>query len=265
MTADADLVAGGYDAVYGAYPNSPTLRRIWREGLGASFQAEHLDQLSFVTPAELGRLEDELALEPGATLLDLGCGTGGPGLWMAARAEVHLIGVDVSPVAVAHATERADRLGLGASAAFRVASLERTDLENEMADAALSIDALQYVADKLGALREAARLLRPAGRIALTAFELDPERAASLPIYGSDPAPDLRPLLEQAGFEVETYAETDGWLDRVTRTFEAVREARDQLAAELGPTAIAALLSEAQVALEARPYRRRVLATGRRE
>jgi ubiquinone/menaquinone biosynthesis C-methylase UbiE len=262
--ADPDLVAAGYDALYGAYPHSPTLQRIWRERVQGSTESEHLDQISFVTLAELRQLADELTISPGATLLDLGCGTGGPGLWIAAHARARMIGVDISPVAVAQATARAEKLGLGGSSTFRIASLEQTGLDDRVADAVVSVDALQYAPNKLAALREAARLLRPGGRIGLTAFELDPERAASLPVYGTDPAPDLRPLLEQAGFTVETYEETGGWLERVTTAFEAVLEAREQLADELGRDAVRVLISEAQVALAARAYRRRVLATALR-
>jgi ubiquinone/menaquinone biosynthesis C-methylase UbiE len=259
-----DLVAAGYDALYSAYPHSPTLQRIWREGVQGSSDSEHLDQISFVTIAELRQLADELTISPATTLVDLGCGTGGPGLWIAAHARARMIGVDISPVAVAGATERAEKLGLGGSATFHVASLEQTGLDEGVADAVVSIDALQYAPNKLAALREAARLLRPGGRIALTAFELDPQCAASLPVYGTDPASDLRPLLEQAGFTVENYEETGSWLERVTTTFETVLEARDQLAAELGHDAARVLISEAYVALTARAYKRRVLASALR-
>ena len=262
--ADPDLVAAGYDAVYAAYPHSPTLQRIWHERAQGPDASARLDQLSFVTVAELRRLTDELALPPGATLLDLGCGSGGPGLWIAGHAEARLLGVDISPVAVAQAAERAETLGLRGSATFSAASLEQTALDDGIADAAVSIDVLQYVPDKLAAMRETARLLRPPGRITLTAFELDPDGASSLPVFGIDPVADLRIPLKDAGFTIETYEETSGWRTRVTRTFEAVLAAHDQLAVELGPIATQALVSEADVALKTTAYRRRVLATARR-
>jgi ubiquinone/menaquinone biosynthesis C-methylase UbiE len=258
---DAELIVAGYDAVYRAYPGSPTLERIWREGTHQS-GSEDLQQISFITAAELRQISDGLAIPHGATLLDLGCGTGGPGLWIAAQSGAHLLGLDISRVAVERAAERAERLG--SAALFRVGRLERTGLDDESVDAAISIDALQYAPDKAAVLREAARVLRPGARVGLTTFELDPERAAPLPIYGSDPAPDLRPMFERAGFAIEYYAETAGWRERVTRIFEAVLAARDKLAAELGPAASTALVSEANVALSARIYTRRVLAIARR-
>jgi SAM-dependent methyltransferase len=261
VRADAELIAAGYDALYEAYPGSPTLERIWREGTQDSTN-EQLDQISFVTVAELRRLVDGLAIGPGATLLDLGCGMGGPGLYVAAATQANLIGIDISSVAVARASERAETTGNPAR--FRIASLEQTGLDENIADAAISIDALQYAPSKRAALREVARVLHPGARIGFTTFELDPERASPLPVYGEDPVDDLRPLLEQAGFSVEIYAETSGWHGRVTRIFDAVQAAQHQLVIELGSAAAAALVSEANVALKANIYRRRVLAVAQR-
>jgi cyclopropane fatty-acyl-phospholipid synthase-like methyltransferase len=263
VMADAELVAAGYDALYSAYPHSPTLQRIWREGVQGS-ESQHLDHLGFVTIAELRALARELRISPSATLVDLGCGAGGPGLWIAARAGAQMIGIDISAVAVAQAAARAKALGLSASATFRVADLEQTGLDDGIADAIVSIDALQYAPDKLAALQEAARLLRPGARLALTTFELDPQRAASLPVYGTDPVSDLRPLLEQAGFTVETYEEASGWLARVASTFAAVLDARAQLVDELGAETAGALTWEAEAHLKAHIYRRRVLASALR-
>jgi ubiquinone/menaquinone biosynthesis C-methylase UbiE len=260
---EVELVAAGYDAVYRAYPGSPTLERIWRDGTQES-GAEHLNQMSFVTIAELRRLIELLSIPPGATLLDLGCGTGGPGLWLAGKCGAQLIGVDISTVAITRAAESARTLEPSNSAHFRVGKLNGTGLEGGVADAAVSIDALQYAPNKLAVLSEAARLLRPGGRLGLTTFELVPKRAAAVPIYGKDPVPDLRPLLKQAGFAVDSYIETTGWRERVTRIFESVLAEQQQLTAELGADATGALVAEAHLGLSARIYRRRVLATATR-
>jgi ubiquinone/menaquinone biosynthesis C-methylase UbiE len=165
VRAGAEPIAAGYDALYEACPGSPTLERIWREGTQDSTN-EQLDQISFVTVAELRRLVDGLAIGRGATLLDLGCGTGGPGLYVAAATEANLIGLDISCVAVARASERAERTGNPAR--FRIASLEQTGLDENIADAAISIDALQYAPSKLAALREVARVLHAGARIGFT-------------------------------------------------------------------------------------------------
>lgn len=259
-----EQVGAGYDAIYDGYRRSPTLRAIWRDGRREPPGVENLDQLGFVTIAELRRISEALALTRDAMLLDLGCGSGGPGQWIAAHTGARVIGIDVSREGIARAVERAETSGLVEQTSYRVADLERTGLEPATADAAVSIDALQYVADKRPTLREVARVLRPGARLALTAFEIDPDRASPLPIYGNDPTADFRPALEDAGFTIETYEETAGWHDRVMGTFRAVLEHYPQLEAELGKQAASLLAAEARVALETGIYRRRVLACVRK-
>ncbi len=68
--------------------------------------------VGFVTLPQLRRMAAELRLGPGDTLVDLGCGKGGPALWMARETRARLIGVDFSPVAVEHAGALASTVGL---------------------------------------------------------------------------------------------------------------------------------------------------------
>jgi hypothetical protein len=49
---EQDLVAGGYDAVYGAVPKSPTLRRLWRELAEGLDYSEEFGHISFTTLPE---------------------------------------------------------------------------------------------------------------------------------------------------------------------------------------------------------------------
>ena len=196
--------------------------------------------------------------------MDLACGAGGPGLWIARQSGARLTGVGLSAVALLRATELADQVGLGPRVAFRRGSFEATGLAPAAADAAMSIDALQYAPSKARAFAEVARALRPGGRFAFVGFELEPERVPGLPVWGVDPMADYRPALVQASFTVARYEETPGWHERVMATFEAVVAGRAALEAELGAAAANALLFEASVTLEHRPYRRRVLAVATR-
>ena len=260
----SDLVATGYDAVYASWNQSPTLRRIWRAFATGPGYPEEFAHISFLTGNELALLLHALDLGPDSALVDLACGAGGPGLWIARQSGARLMGVDLSAVALLRATELADQIGFGPRAAFRRGSFEATGLAPASAEAAMSVDALQYAPTKAGAFAEVARVLRPGGRLAFVAFELEPERVAGLPVWGVDPVPDYRPALGQAGFTVARYEETPGWRERVTATFEAVVAERAALEAELGVAAANALLFEASVTLDHRPYRRRVLAVATR-
>lgn len=255
-----DLVADGYDAVYAALPRSPTLRRIWREQVLGPEYPEAFAHISLLTLPELRRLAAELRLSANATFVDLACGAGGPGLWVAREAGAQLRGIDVSAVGIAYAAARAADLGLSMLARFTVGTFADTGLETACVDAAMSVDALQYAPDKRAALGEAARILRPGGRFVFTAFELDAKRAAGLPVIGADSLQDYYPLLGDAGFAIDAYEETPGWQQRLTATYEAILAAMPALTEEMGEAAATALAMEASLTLERQPYRRRVLA-----
>ncbi len=262
---EQDLIAGGYDAVYTAVPNSPTLRRIWHEKAEGVDFPEKFGHISFTTLLELERMATELRLIPGDTLVDLGCGMAGPALWMARETKAHLIGVDASRVATEQAAARAAALGLDEQARFVVGSYADTGIEAGTADGAMSEDALQYAPDKDATMAEVARILRPGGRFVFTAYELDPGRAAGLPILGDNIVEDFRPALEKAGFAITTYEEVPGWPEPMTATYSAVVEAKDALTQEMGEAATNALVLEMALTLENKPYRRRVLAAATRE
>jgi SAM-dependent methyltransferase len=253
VTGSDDPVARGYDAFYGAWGRSPTLRRIWREHVTGPDYPEDFAHISFLSLAQLRELTNGLNLAPDQVLVDLACGAGGPGLWAARETGALLIGRDLSPVAAERATERARVLGMTDRAQFGPGSFEQTGLPSGSADAVMTVDALQYAPDKAKAVSEIARIVRPGGRFAFVAFELDAERIAALPVW-ADPVDNYRPLLERAGFEVLGYEQIPAWRDQVAAGFGAVVAHREVLAAELGEAAAAATVLEASITLELQPY-----------
>jgi ubiquinone/menaquinone biosynthesis C-methylase UbiE len=153
---------------------------------------------------------------------------------------------------------------LACVARFQNGSFTYTGLPDAPADAAVSLDALQYTPDIGAAFREVARLLRPGGRLAFTAFELDAVAVAGLPGVGTAPAEDFRPALEGAPLAIRVYKETQGWSERVYAAFSAVAGAQGVLREEMGPVAIAALMSEVTAVLERRIYKRGVYCLAQR-
>jgi SAM-dependent methyltransferase len=262
---EQDIVSAGYDAVYAATLKSPTLRRLWHEHAEGLDYPEEFGHISFATLPELKRVAAELHLSPGDTFVNLGCGLGGPALWVARETGARLIGVDLSAVAVQEAGARAGELGLAEQAQFVVGSFAKTGLEENSADGVMSEDALQYVPDKEAAIREAARILRPGGRLVFSAYELEPERAANMVVLNVDPADDYRPFLTKAGFNVEAYEEVPGWPEPMTTTYSAILNAKEDLTNEMGGAAVAALFMEMSMTLQLQPYRRRVLVAATRE
>jgi len=258
-----DLVASGYDTFYSAWGRSPTLRRIWREHVTGPDYPEEFEHISFLPLRQLQDLAGSLGLGVDQVLVDLACGAGGPGLWVAKESGARLVGRDLSRVAVERARERATALGMVGRAEFARGSFGHTGLAARSADAVMTVDALQYAPDKTKALVEVARILRPGGRFAFVAFELDAQRIAGLSLW-SDPVGDYRHVLEQAGFEILRYEQIPNWQDHVNAGFGAVIAEQATLESELGAAAAAAIVLEASITLELQPYCGHVLAAARR-
>lgn len=178
--------------------------RIQRAVYGGEYPDE-VTPYSFATRSELGRIARELGVASGRRIVDLGCGEGSAGLWVARETGASLIGVDVSSVAIARARARIPHFGCEGRADFAVEDFVATGLPAESLDGAMSIDVLWVVPDKAAALREVARILRPGARFVFATWDF----AASPP--GGPQVADHRPLLRDAGFATEAYERTGHW------------------------------------------------------
>jgi ubiquinone/menaquinone biosynthesis C-methylase UbiE len=256
-------VAEGYDAVYGAWSSSPAFHEIWARHAVLGEMDRGFEHLNFAPRDQMRRIAAELRLAPGGHVVDIACGAGGPGLWVARDRHAQLVGIDLSSVGTRLAVARAKSLGL-TGANFIVSSATHTGLAGDCFDGAMSVDSLQYLPDKRVALAEIARILAPSGRLVFTAFELDAPRVAGLPVLGDDPVEDYGPLLLGAGFVVDTYEETPEWETRLEDAYAAVVAAEPTLRPELGDAAIDALILEMSLTLSVRPYRRRVFVSAHR-
>jgi len=97
--------AAGFDEGFAIAAASRGLRRVWQ--LADPDLPVEIEPFSFVSAALLDHVAAALGLSPGQTLVDLGCGRGGPGLWLARQAGAFLVGVDFSAVAIEQASQRA--------------------------------------------------------------------------------------------------------------------------------------------------------------
>lgn len=118
--------------------------------------------LSSVHCAVLERIATELGVSESDEFVDLACGLGGPGLWIAQRTGANVVGVDFSEVAIREATRLAEEIGMASRATFVVADATRTGLPNSVFSALMSIDALQFI-DAGAATAEIARICNRVG------------------------------------------------------------------------------------------------------
>ena len=108
-------------------------------------------------------------IEPGETVLDIGCG-GGMDLMLAARRagpSGQAIGVDMTPSMLELAKRAALKAGLWETVEIRRGIAEELPVESETIDVVISNGVLNLSADKVRAFREIFRVLRPVGRFYL--------------------------------------------------------------------------------------------------
>lgn len=219
-----------YDTVLARLADSPTLRAIYLEVYGADYPAE-ADPFGFVTMSELAALRRILAGSGVTRLLDIGCGRGGPGLWLARELGVPLTGVDIVAEAVAAARQQAAAFGMSSRAEFRAASATDTGLPAAAFDGAVSIDALWMILDKNAAFGELARVLRAGSRLVFTTWE-----PAHL---------DYSWYLEPAGFGDITKQVVPGSAAKQIAVYRAIARQHAAITREMGAEAAAVLLAEA--------------------
>jgi arsenite methyltransferase len=171
----------------------------------ASIPAEADLGLGCGNPTALGELEE------GETVVDLGSG-GGIDCFLAARrvgAGGRVIGVDMTPPMIERAREAADKAGFQ-NVEFRLGEIEHLPVADRTADVVISNCVINLSPDKRQTFREAYRILKDGGRLAVSDIvlleELPPHLKESMELYASCVAgamtkQEYLDCIREAGFE----------------------------------------------------------------
>jgi SAM-dependent methyltransferase len=141
--------------------------RAWAEELG--YPQPELSRVPDATVESFAGVANHFVLgrlEPGETVLDLGCGAG-TDLLIAAQMvgpEGRAIGVDMTPAMLERARESAEILGLR-NVELHEALIENLPIADASVDAVISNGVIDLVPDKEAVFAEIDRVLRPGGRL----------------------------------------------------------------------------------------------------
>jgi SAM-dependent methyltransferase len=229
MSQSVDL----YGTAYGNFA-AHALGEARRETYGEDF-----GQSSWVTGQEYRRFFGLLGLSAADHVLDVGCGSGGPALFLAREIGCKVTGVDVNETGIRTGLGLAREVGLQDKVHFRHADVsEILPFPDEAFDAIVCMDVMCHLPKRGRLFGEWRRVLRPGGRalytdpVVVTGLVTKDEFAirSSTGYFSFGPPGVNERLLGEAGFElVSTEDVTDNEVE-ISRRWHAARQKR---AAEL--------------------------------
>jgi cyclopropane fatty-acyl-phospholipid synthase-like methyltransferase len=130
------------------------------------WEDEH-DRASIAEASErlTGLVARRLAPHPADRLLDIGCGTGRPALQIARDHETHVTGITVSGHQLSLATAAAEAAGISDRVRFQHADAMKLPFADASFEGAWAIESLLHMSDPGEALAQAARVVKPGGRL----------------------------------------------------------------------------------------------------
>jgi tocopherol O-methyltransferase len=157
----AELVAEHYDELDEIY------REVWGEHVHHGFWRTGAESSMQAAEALTALVAERLGVRSGDTLCDIGCGYGASAEFMADRFAVNVTGLSLSKRQIMIAQSRVPAAGA-------LTFVQRDWLENGLAsarfDGAYAIESSEHMEDKPRFFSEAARVLRPGGRLVVCAW-----------------------------------------------------------------------------------------------
>jgi cyclopropane fatty-acyl-phospholipid synthase-like methyltransferase len=109
-------------------------------------------------------------IQPSERVLDAGCGVGGSSLWLVQERSVDVVGITLPAGQIAMARSYAAQRGLADRVHFEQADFTATPFPDGSFDVVWAVESLCHAPRKAAFYQEAARLLRPGGRVVVADY-----------------------------------------------------------------------------------------------
>jgi|SRR5947209_532792 len=196
--SEPDYIQRHYDIV------SPYYQSLWGEHIHHGYWTSGEESKEQAQVQLIEHLAAAAGVEPGATILDVGCGIGGSSIYLAKKYQSQVTGITISPVQVEMATRAAAREDV--SAKFLLMNAEEMEFAEPL-DVIWSVESISHYRHPKKFFARAATLLKPGGTLAITDwFEKENLPAAIRDKY-------IPPIEKSMMVELHTIKDYEAWME----------------------------------------------------
>jgi SAM-dependent methyltransferase len=188
---------------------------------------EHLHSGGMATTRDQA---ERVILTRDSRLLDIGCGTGGPGRYLAQKYGCRVDGIDLTPELIETGQILTERCGLAERVTLQVGNALDLPYPDQTFDVVWCQNVSMNIADKAGFLASAYRVIKPGGLFSSTEFSVGPGGDIIFPVpwaYDAsisflDPEDVMRAQFQAAGFRIRDWI---NYSDTVIQNYERMLSA----------------------------------------